>query len=345
MGIAGGDEGDGSMSAAPPPAPRPAPRPCACARRAADVWYDGACVRWDDARISVLSHAAQRGALVFDVGAMRTGTDGGTLLFRPREHIDRFLRSAALVGLEVPWAAEALLSATVSTAAAAATAGIADALVRWSAFVGGIEPDVVPRPGARASVCIAVITPEDYAGPGESTPAPKADIVRVSIPSETRKAGPEVFPPQAKVSASYLGPLLAKRRALARGFDEVVLLDGEGRLAEAPTANVFVVRRGVLSTPPLERVLAGVTRNCVLALAAALGVEAREEALRPEELADADEAFLTASSLPVQAIASFDERPLRGGAPGPITRRIKESLLACERGDDPRFLHWVVRVQ
>jgi branched-chain amino acid aminotransferase len=313
--------------------------------RAADTWYDGRWVRRDEARFSVLSHAAQRGALVFDVGALRTGTDGGAYLFRPREHIERFLRSAALVGLEVPWEADALLRATVSTAAAAVAAGTADALIRWSAFVGSLEPDVVPRPGTQASVCIAVIAAQDYAGPGQPAPSPKPDVVRVSIPSETRKAGPEVFPPQAKVSASYLGPLLAKRRALAAGFDEVVLLDGEGRLAEAPTANVFVVRRGVLWTPTLDRVLTGITRNCVLTLAGALGIEAREGSLRPEELADADEAFLTASSLPVQAIASFDGRPLREGAPGPVTRRIKEALLACERAGDPAFAHWVVRVR
>jgi branched-subunit amino acid aminotransferase/4-amino-4-deoxychorismate lyase len=101
----------------------------------------------------------------------------------------------------------------------------------------------------------------------------------------------------------------------------------------------------VLTTPPLDRVLAGITRDCVLALAPVLGIEAREAHIRPEQLADADEAFLTASSLPVQAVASFDRRPLRMTAPGPVTARIREALLACERGADRRFAHWVVRVR
>jgi branched-chain amino acid aminotransferase len=313
----------------------------------ADVWLDGDFAQWDLARISVLSHAVQRGAAVFDVGAMREASHvapsharPGPLLFRPAEHIARFLRSATLVGLEVPWSAGALLEATVRTARASAATS---ALVRWTAFVPSAEPDVVPRAGTRASVAIAILTAEDTALSGEAA-SEKPATVRVAIPRDARKAGPEVFPPQAKVAASYLGPMLAKRRAMAEGHDEVVLLDREGRVAEAPTANVFAVRGGALVTPPTERVLAGITRDSVLAVARAEGLEAREAHLFAEELAGADEAFLAATSLPVQAIAAIDGRPLRGGAPGPVTARIKAALVACERGEDPRFASWVVPV-
>jgi len=139
--------------------------------------------------------------------------------------------------------------------------------------------------------------------------------------------------------------MLAKRAALAAGYAEVVLLDREGRVAEAPTCNVFAVRGGELVTPPLERVLEGITRDAVLAVARAEGIPAREAHLSPEELADADEAFLTASSLPVQGIASVDGRALKGGAPGPVTRRLRAALSACERGEDPRFASWVLDVR
>jgi branched-chain amino acid aminotransferase len=307
----------------------------------ADIWLDGALVPWDEARVSVLSHAIQRGALVFDVGAMREGTGGRPLLFRPHEHIERFLRSAVLVGLEVRWDAEALLAATVQTARASRTTS---ALVRWSAFIPTPEPDVVPRAGAAASVAVAILTSEDTAPPG-GPPARKPATVRVCIPRDARKAGPEVFPPQAKAAAAYLGPMLAKRRALAAGFDEIVLLDEHGRLTEAPTANVFIVKDGVLTTPPLERVLAGITRDSVLALARADGMATREAHLSLDDLASADEAFLTATSLPVQAIASVDGRPLRLGAPGPVTRRIAEAVAACERGADTRFARWVLEIR
>jgi len=317
----------------------------------APVWMNGVLTPWDEARASVMSHAIQRGALVFDVGALRD-TGSRALLFRPREHIARLLRSAALVGYEIPWSEAQLLEATVSTARAAAAAGTKSALVRWSAYVSTVEPDVVPRRAATASVAIAVITPEDSALPsavagqaGAQAPAPKAETVRLHIPRDVRKAGPEVFPPQAKVAASYLGPMLAKRAALAAGYDEVVLLDREGRVAEAPTCNVFAVRGGELVTPPLERVLAGITRDSVLAVARAEGIPAREAHMTAEELTGADEAFLTASSLPVQGIASVDGRAMRDGAPGPVTRRLRAALTACERGEDARFASWVVDVR
>jgi len=310
----------------------------------APVWSNGTLVGWDEARVSVLSHGIQRGALVFDVGPMR---DAGsrTLLFRPREHVARLLRSAALVGHRIPWSEAQLLEATVATARAAVAAGTGQALVRWSAYVATVEPDVVPRAAAAASVAIAVITPEDQVLPGADTPAPKAETVRLQVPRDLRKAGPEVFPPQAKVAASYLGPMLAKRAALAAGFDEVVLLDREGRVAEAPTCNIFAVRGGELVTPPLERVLAGITRDAVLAVARAEGIPAREAHMTPEELAEADEAFLTASSLPVQGVASVDGRAMKDGAPGPVTRRLRAALTACERGEDARFASWVVDVR
>jgi branched-chain amino acid aminotransferase len=304
----------------------------------ADIWLDGSMVPWGSAQATVLSHAAQRGALVFDVGALRPGRSG-PVLFRPREHIARFLRSVSLIGLRVGWDEEALLRATIETAR---RSRLDLGLVRWSAFVPTLEADVVPRSGAPASVAIAAITPEDSAPPGQVTTKPAA--VRVMIPRDVRKAGPEVFPPQAKVAASYLGPMLAKQRALAAGFDEVVLLDGEARVAEAPTANVFLVRGGALVTPPLERVLAGITRDSVLAIARAEGIDAREQHFTADELGSADEAFLVATSLPVQAVASVDGRPLRAGAPGPVTARIKEAFAACERGEDARFAQWVEAV-
>jgi branched-chain amino acid aminotransferase len=281
----------------------------------------------------------QRGSLVFDVGAVRE-TPRGAVCFRPREHIRRFLRSAATVGLEVAWGEAELLDATLE---AVRRSGVRSALVRWSAFWPSIEADVLPRRGARASVVVAVLTPADSVEPGEA-PRPKPETVRVGLSRDIRKAGPEVFPPYVKVAASYLGPMLAKRRVVADGHDEVVLLDSEGAVAEAPTANVFAVIGGALVTPTADRVLAGITRDSLLELARAEGVPAVERRLAPEELLAADEAFLAGTSLPVQAIAAIDGRPLRAGAPGPLTARMKALLVACERGEDARFERWLERV-
>jgi branched-chain amino acid aminotransferase len=283
----------------------------------------------------------QRGSLVFDVGALRPTENGGVACFRARDHVDRFLRSAALVGLDVRWDRAGLLAAALRTAR---ESGVTSGLVRWSAFVPSLENDVVPRPTARASVVIAVLTPADAATRGEPVPA-RPEIVHVAIPRDTRKAGPEVFPPHAKVAASYLGPMLAKRRALTYGYDEVVLLDREGRIAEAPTANVFAVAGGELITPPVERVLPGITRASLLEIAKAEGIPAREAHISPEDFVAADEAFLSSSSMLVQPIASVDGTTLRSGAPGPLTTRLRDALRACERGADPRFASWLDTVQ
>ena len=134
--------------------------------------------------------------------------------------------------------------------------------------------------------------------------------------------------------------MIARRRALAAGADEVVLLDVGGGVAEAPTANVFAVIDGALVTPPPGRILDGITRDSVLAIARAEGVPAREEALSLEALSRADEAFLTASSYPLAPIASINGVPLGRPAPGELTARLGRILHEAERGRDPRFLHW-----
>jgi branched-chain amino acid aminotransferase len=297
------------------------------------VWLDGTLVPWDEARVSALSHAMQRGSLVFDVGAFHPHAQTGrAALFRLREHVTRFFRSASIVGLAIAHDPIALEQATLQTVR---TNGLAQGLVRWSAFFPHPESDVVPRSDA-ARVVIAVYDPVDL-----GTKRPKPEALRVRIPPDARKASPDAIPPLAKVAAAYLGPSLAKRRALADGYDEVVLLDSRGRLAEAPTANVFAVRDRTLMTPPLENVLDGITRDSVLALARAEGIAVREEHMMADELATADEAFLTGTSLPIAPIGSVDGRPVGNGGVGPTTARLRSLLERCERGDDPRFPHWV----
>ncbi len=133
--------------------------------------------------------------------------------------------------------------------------------------------------------------------------------------------------------------MLARRRAIAAGADEVVLIGDDGFVAEAPTANVFVVIRGALVTPPLGRILDGITRDSVLAIARAEGIEAREAPLSVDALATADEAFLTASSFPIAPIAAVNGAPL-AVAPGAITRRLMDRLAAAERGADASFAAW-----
>lgn len=290
------------------------------------VWLDGALVPSADATMPLMGHAPQRGSLVFDVGSFHP-TAKGPALFRAREHVARFMNSARIVGLSLAYDEEALVRAAVSVVR---ECGRDEGLVRWSVFFAVAEPDLLPRDGA-TRVAVAAQLLQDVGRPKP---------LRISVFDDARKAAPDVLSPEAKAAASYLGPMLARRRAVAAGADDVVLLDREGNVAEAPIANVFVVRGGTLVTPPLGYVLPGITRDAVLAIAREEAIPVEEAKLSPEALATADEAFLTATSLPIAPIASVNGRAL-GSVPGPITSRLTERLEAAQRGADAAFGRWL----
>jgi len=293
------------------------------------LWLDGAIVETKAATIPLMGHAPQRGSLVFDVGSFhRTGS--GVALFRAREHVARFARSARIVGLALPFDEDALVRAAVDVVAACERD---DGLVRWSVYFTASEPDLLPR-DPTTHVAVAAQLLQD---------PPRMKPIRIATFDDARKAAPNALSPEAKVAAAYLGPMLARRRAVAAGADDVVLLDHAGNVAEAPIANVFVVKKGVLYTPSLGCVLPGITRDAVLALALAEGIEARETTVTREELASADEAFLTATSIPIAPIGAVDAHVL-GNAPGPVTTRLAARLGAAQRGDDPAFASWLTNV-
>lgn len=277
----------------------------------------------------------QRGSLVFDVLSFHD-TPRGIAVFRLREHVARLLRSCAIVGLAAPFSEEQLIAAAREAVAAT---GLREGLVRMSAFVSTVEADLVPRDNT-ATVVIAAYDrsdhPKKHVAPGP---------LRICVPRAMRKAAPTAIPPLAKVAAAYLGPMIARRSALEAGFDEIVLLDHEELVAEAPTANVMVVIDRVLVTPPLGSILDGITRDTILKLAREEGVPAIERPLRYAELITSDEAFLTATSYLVAPIASFDEHVLAMAAPGPITTRLRERFSKVIRGEDAHAEEWLTPIR
>lgn len=295
------------------------------------LWLDGTMVPSAEAAAPLMGHAVQRGSLVFDVASFH-GTPRGPAIFRAREHAERLARSARIVGLELAWDAEALVEAAVRVVA---ESGHDEGLVRWSAFFAAPIPDLVPKERS-ARVAVAAQLLED--------PAPRAPL-RVAVWDDARKAPPEALSPEAKAGAAYLGPMLARSRAVAAGYDEIVLLDRDGDIAEAPIANAFAVIGGALWTPPLGRVLPGVTRDTVLAVAREAGLEVREQALSKDAFAAADEAFLTATSLPIAPIASVNGRALGGAeTPGPVTAKLIERVLTIRAGGDAAYERWLTFV-
>jgi branched-chain amino acid aminotransferase len=292
------------------------------------VWLDGPIVEVAQATAPLMGHAVQRGSLVFDVGSFHA-TARGPALFRAREHVARFMRSARIVGLTIAHDEEALVRAAEEVVRLLPP-GKEEGLLRWSAFFGASESDLLPRDGA-TRVAVAAQLYED---------PPRTAPFRVATFDDARKASPEALSPAAKVAAAYLGPLLAKRRAIAAGADEIVLLDKQGQIAEAPTANVFAIKNDTLHTPPVRYVLPGITRDTVLAIAKEEGIATREEPLAPESFETADEAFLTATSFPIAPIGSVNGRAL-GSAPGPITQRLVQRFDAIQHGRDDAHAAWL----
>jgi branched-chain amino acid aminotransferase len=301
------------------------------AKTAPLLWLDGETVEAAAATVPLMSHAVQRGSLVFDVGSFHTTRRGATVLFRAREHVARFLRSAAVVGLAVDHGEDALVDAAAVVLRACEARGVSgkEGLIRWSAYFAVTEADLLPK-SAASHVAVAAQLLED---------PPRDKPLRVAIFDDARKAAPEALTPEAKVAAAYVGPMLARRRAIAAGADEVVLLDRDGMIAEAPIGNVFAVVDGELWTPPLRYVLAGITRDSVITLAREEGIAVREAPLSLDAFARADEAFMTSTSAPLAAIGSVNGAPLRQPS-GPITERLSELLARAQRGEDARHADW-----
>ncbi len=297
------------------------------------VWHDGQYVPWDEATVSAFSHGMQRGASVFDVGAFALGKTGFHL-FRGRDHVERFVRSANAIGLSIVHSIDHMLEVARNLAS---RSGHDAGLVRWTAAVPTVQPDVVPI-DTQACVSIAAYAPTDLWL--ENLAPKRPDAYAVQIATTIRKAPPEVLPPHVKVSASYLGPMLARRRALEQGFNEVLLCNLKGFILEAPTSNVFWVKDGVLRTPPGREVLLGITRESVIAIAAFLGIPFEEAPLTSEALRSADEAFLTATSYPLMPIARVDDCVFDPPLPGDLTVRIRDALVAAIAGEPSPFCAW-----
>lgn len=305
------------------------------------IWLDGELVPWAEATVHVLSHSMARGSLVFDYMSVHE-TRRGPAIFRLEDHVARFLASVDLVGLPLRLDAAALGEACL----AAVRANPGAKVVKLNAFLPSVEVDVVPVDD-HVSVAAAAYDPRlDVQERKTPPPAPPPQTLRIWLEKERRQRRPDIMHPHAKVAANYTSPMVAKWAARRRGYDEVILVDERGFLAEGPTTNFFLVDRdGSLCTPPEGGVLLGVTRSSIVAIARAEGRKVLEEPLRPEALFDAGEAFLTGTSAGVWPIAEVDDRPIGSECPGPVSRALGERFRRITRGEDADFEHWLTFVE
>lgn len=297
---------------------------------------DGEWIPWGEATTHILSHSHQRGSLIFDfLGLVKT--DRGPAVFRLREHVARLLASAELVGLRLDMNEDALCSAIIETV----RRNPGSTVVKISAYLPSIEIDVVPVDD-HVSVAIAAYDPEADISAHKLVHTPRPETLRVWIEKNVRNRRKDIVPPQAKVAANYASPMQAKARARQAGYDEILLVDEEGYVAEGPTSNVFLVDRdGALVTPPAAAVLHGVTRRSILEIAKHDGIPVREQRVRPDDLMSAAEVFLTGTSAMVMPVASVDDKPIGEGAPGPVSQQLSERIEMVMAGREPDFEHWL----
>jgi branched-chain amino acid aminotransferase len=293
------------------------------------IWMDGELVPWAEARVHVLTHTLHYGSGVFE-GIRAYPTKRGPAVFRLTDHIRRLHDSAALFLMDLPYSVEELVDATKETIRANA---VDSCYIRPIAYLGYGEMGLNPLPCA-VNVAIAVWPWGSYLG-DEGV----KNGVRMKV-SSWRRIDPNVNPVAAKGTGIYVNSQLAKVEALKAGYDEAILLNTHGFVAECTGENLFVVRGGVLITPPLSSgALEGITRASVITIARDLGIEVREDNLLRSDLYLADEAFLTGTAAEVVPMRSVDDREI--GEPGEITRKIQEIYFATVHGDEDRYKDWL----
>lgn len=294
------------------------------------IWLNGELVPFEKATIHILTPALHYGAAVFE-GIRSYKTDKGPAVFRLTDHAERLLDSARVFGFRsLPWTTEDVVRAVKQTVKAN---GFADCYIRPLLYLdgGGWNLNV---DGGKASLAIAVWEWNNYLGEEAL-----AKGIRANISSFTRHH-PNVMMTKAKVAGNYANSFLAKTESVRLGFEEAIMLDPQGYVAECTGENLFLVRRGKLITPSVEPVLEGVTRHVVHTIAKDLGYRIIEQPVSRDQLYTADEVFVCGTAAEVIGLAEIDFRVIGEGKTGPVTRQIQKIYHDAIRGRLPQYEAW-----
>lgn len=297
------------------------------------IWLDGQWLPWREATVHALTHTLHYGYGCFE-GIRAYATPNGPALFRLNEHLRRLEDSAHILAIDLPYD-----RATLSQACREAVSrnGLASAYVRPLVFLGAEKLGVDPA-GAATHVMIAAWPWGAYLG-GEALAAG----IRVRVSSYARHH-PNVQMCRAKTISTYANSILAVREARRDGYDEALLLDTEGYVAEGSSENIFIVRDGELIQPDSASALDGITRRTVVALAADLGFPLRSKRLTRDEIYCADEVLLTGTAAEITPVVAVDGRRIGDGRPGPLTRQLQAAYFACVQGKEAKYAAWLTTV-
>ncbi len=294
------------------------------------IWFDGELVPWREAKVHVLTHTLHYGMGVFE-GIRAYQTPRGTAIFRLQAHTDRLFRSAHILGMKLPFDKETVNEATRQVVR---ENGLESAYIRPMAFYGaegmGLRAD-----NLRVHLMIAAWEWGSYLGDEGLEKG-----IRVRTSSFARHHV-NVAMCKAKANGHYINSMLALQEALSCGYDEALLLDTEGYVAEGSGENVFIVRDGIVYTPDLTSALDGITRATLFTLAAEEGIEMREKRITRDEVYIADEAFFSGTAAEVTPIREVDGRTIGDGRRGPITERLQRRYFDLVHGRDDRHPEWL----
>lgn len=299
------------------------------------IWMNGKFVRWHKATFHVSAHALHYGSGVFE-GMRCYETVAGPAVFRLAEHLGRLYASASVYGIEIPVKLEDLAQATCELIA---LNGFTSCYIRHISFYGSESLGLHPR-NCPVQVAILAWPWAPYLG-AESAKSG----VRITV-SPWLKFQSQMMPTRAKACGQYLNSILAVRDAIARGYDEALLLNSRGHIAEGSGENIFIVRDGkIFTNDEHDSILLGITRESVIEIARDLGYAIETHTLHLEDLLTADEAFFTGTAAEVVPVREVDGKLIGGGFMGPVTTQIQGTFFDAVGGRDYRYRHWLTPVE
>lgn len=295
------------------------------------IWMDGEFVPWAEAQVHVLTHGLHYGTGAFE-GIRAYETESGTAVFRLTEHMERLALSAKSIGIQIDYSLDELVKVSKELLS---VNGLASGYIRPIVFFGTGSMGLNPA-GASVHVVIAAWKWGAYLGEEGLE-----NGIRVAV-SSWRRIEHGASMPNAKLTGPYVNSVLAKTAAIRAGYDEAVLLNSQGHVAEGSGENIFIVRGGTVYTPPTAAgALDGITRDAVWTLLEDDGYEVREAAITRTDLYYADELFFTGTAAEVTPIREVDDRLVGDGSPGPVTRRAQEMFMDAVTGKNERHVEWL----
>ncbi len=295
------------------------------------IWMDGKLIKWDDAKIHVLTHSLHYGVAPFEGIRAYTTDSGKPAVFRLDKHVDRFFDSAHIMLMEYPYTKEEIKNAIIHTLQ---KNRLKAGYIRPISFIGygdmGLYVETNP-------VHIAIAAWPWGAYLGEEG---LKNGIRIKISSYVRY-NVNAAMSKAKIGGHYVNSILAKKESKLAGYDETILLDEDGYVAEGSGENVFIVKKGVLKTPPLTSILPGITRESIIQLAKEAGIPVEEIRFTRDELYLADGAFLSGTAAEITPIREVDNRKIGSGKPEPVTKLIQKKFFDIVKGKDKKHKGWL----